>query len=82
MRLDAVDIGSVCRILDVRGEGVAVRRAKELGLVPGIICTVIRKAPFSGPVEVATPTSRIGIRTSDELWIEVEPLTTSMNEAS
>ena len=82
MNLDAIPVGKQCRILDIQGDIVAVRRAKELGLVHGVICTVVRKAPFSGPIEVATALAHIGIRTSDELQILVEPVVAHISEAA
>lgn len=59
-----------------------MRRAKELGLVPGVLCTVVRKAPFAGPIELATSLAHIGIRVSDELQIDVELLPAHVPEAA
>lgn len=59
-----------------------MRRARELGLVHGVVCTVVRRAPFSGPIELATPLAHIGVRPSDELRIDVEPVSVRMPEAA
>jgi Fe2+ transport system protein FeoA len=82
MRLESIPVGTQCRILDIQGEPAAVRRARELGLVHGIVCTVIRKAPFSGPIELATPLAHIGVRPSDDLRIDVEPVSARISEAA
>jgi len=82
MRLESIPVGSQCRILDIQGEPTAVRRARELGLVQGALCTVIRKAPFSGPLELATAMAHIGVRPSEELRIYVEPVPVCLSEAA
>jgi Fe2+ transport system protein FeoA len=82
MRLESIPVGSRCRILDIQGEAAAVRRAKELGLIHGVICTIVRKAPFSGPIEVATPLAHIGVRPTEDLIITVEPVVALASEAA
>ncbi|MFN4985447.1 MAG: ferrous iron transport protein A [Ignavibacteria bacterium] len=82
MRLESIPVGSRCRILEIQGEGGAVRRAKELGLIHGVICMVVRKAPFSGPIEVATPLAHIGVRPTEDLVIIVEPVAALVSEAA
>lgn len=63
--------GTTCTIVEISGDGSAALRARELGLLPGTVIRVIRKAPFGGPIEVATPVARIGIRPTDALVIRV-----------
>lgn len=82
MNLESIPVGEQCRILDIQGDVAAVRRAKELGLVQGVVCKVVRKAPFHGPIELAMSLGNIGIRTSDELRIEVEPMHQQRPEAA
>lgn len=82
MRLESIPVGRQCRILSIKGEDSAVRRAKELGLVDGVVCTIVRKALFSGPIEVATPLSHIGVRPSDELRIDVELVASPATEVA
>ncbi|MFN4907858.1 MAG: ferrous iron transport protein A [Bacteroidota bacterium] len=71
-QLDTCPVGTRCRILAVAGEESCVRRARELGLVEGVCCSVERKAPFHGPVEISTGQSRLGVRLGKELSIIVE----------
>jgi len=82
MNLESIPVGEFCRILDIQGDVLAVRRTKELGLVHGVVCRVIRKAPFHGPIELAMTLGNIGIRTSEELRIEVEPVQLQRSEAA
>ena len=51
-----------------------MRRAKELGLVEGVCCSVERRAPFRGPIEISTGRSRLGVRLGKELSVTVEVL--------
>lgn len=71
-QLETCPVGTQCRILAVCGEESCVRRAKELGLVEGVCCSVERKAPFNGPVEISTGHTRLGIRLGKELTVLVE----------
>ncbi|MBU3679398.1 MAG: hypothetical protein FGM32_07300 [Candidatus Kapabacteria bacterium] len=67
-------VGTRCMILSIDGEEFCVRRAQELGLVPGVVCCLERRAPFGGPVELSTDIARLGVRLGDELTIMVEAL--------
>ena len=66
-----VPAGSSVQIVSVEGGGGAARRALELGLVAGMICRVVRKAPFGGPLEIEVGRTRIGIRPAIDLCVLV-----------
>jgi Fe2+ transport system protein FeoA len=68
--LQHVPLGSRVRVVDV--QGTFRSRALELGVVPGVECTVIRKAPFGGAIELHTQTSSLAIRPADGLEVVVE----------
>lgn len=70
--LQSVPVGTRCRIVSLEGDPVHTRRAMELGMVPGAWCTILRKAPFGGPLEVVLDTARLGIRPTEDLRICVE----------
>ncbi len=70
--IQTLPAGTSCIIISIDGDSAVARRVRELGLVPGTWCRVVRKAPFGGPIEVATAVSRLGIRPSDGLVIMVE----------
>lgn len=82
MNLHEIEVGQHCRVVCVDGEGGCVRRVKELGLTTGVVCRMVRKAPFSGPMEIETPLAHLGIRTSEYLRIEVEVVTGPLAEAA
>lgn len=69
--IQAAPAGSEVEIVSVVGGGSAARRALELGLVVGMICRVIRKAPFGGPIELEVGRTRIGLRPADGLQVRV-----------
>ncbi len=41
-------------------------------MVPGAWCTILGKAPFGGPLEVALEGAHLGVRPTRELCIYVE----------
>ncbi|MBU3699035.1 MAG: ferrous iron transport protein A [Candidatus Kapabacteria bacterium] len=69
--LHTCPVGTKCRILSIDGEQSCVRRVMELGLVPGVVCTVERRAPFGGPIEISTGMTRLGVRLGSELRIMI-----------
>lgn len=48
-------------------------RVRELGLIPGKLCRIVRRAPFGGPLEVAVGNTHVGLRLNGVLRILVEP---------
>jgi ferrous iron transport protein A len=69
--LQDIEPGTECTIVSIDGDAGAALRARELGLLPGTRIRVVRKAPFRGPIEIATPVARLGIRPTDGLVIRV-----------
>ena len=53
---------------------LCVRRLTDLGLTPGTHVTVIKSAPFNGPLEVHVRRSRLalGRRMAEKVLVEVE----------
>lgn len=49
-------------------------RLMELGLTPGTLITLIRRAPFSGPVEIAYGHLRLAMRPAESDGIYVLPV--------
>jgi Fe2+ transport system protein FeoA len=62
------------RVVDVSGSEAGMLRVQELGVLPGTVITVLRRAPFGGPLDVMIGRVRIGIRPDTHLRITVEPL--------
>lgn len=74
LALDTAPIGSTVRITAIEGDAVAVQRVRELGIIVGALCRVIRRAPFGGAMELAVGRSRVGIRLDRSLHVSVEVL--------
>ena len=50
--LDLFEIGETGQIKKVEGEGKLRRRLFDMGVTPGAIVTLRKKAPFGDPLEV------------------------------
>lgn len=70
--IQAMSVGTLCRIVGITGDPAASNRIQELGLTLGTICTIMRKAPFGGPIEVAINRTRIALRTAGDLQVYVQ----------
>jgi len=72
--LQEIGIGIEYRIVEVQGSCPTAKRLRELGMIPGAVCRVVRRAPFGGPMEVALEHRTLGIRFEKGLSVIVEPL--------
>lgn len=50
--LTEIEVGQVGRIRAIKGGRKAVQRLHDMGLVPNVCVTVLKKAPFHGPLEL------------------------------
>ncbi len=73
--LQTIPVNEPYRIVRVSGDGAMAQRLRELGFIPGSTCTVVRRAPFGGPMEVALERRTVGLRLTSDVQILVEPLT-------
>ena len=73
--LQNIPIGEEFRVVAVTGDGATAQRVRELGLIPGAVVRVVRRAPFGGPMEVALERRHFGLRLDKGMSIQVEPLT-------
>ncbi|MBI2794394.1 MAG: ferrous iron transport protein A [Ignavibacteria bacterium] len=72
-RLENVSIGIPCKVVSMRGEDNTIQRVKELGMMAGSVVTVVRKAPFGGPIDVELFNTRIAMRMGADVEILVMP---------
>lgn len=70
--LEHLPAGTRCRIVSLEGNARHTERIMQLGLVPGVWCTIVRKAPFGGPLELELDAARLGVRPTRELRIYVD----------
>ncbi|MBU1719202.1 MAG: ferrous iron transport protein B [Bacteroidetes bacterium] len=71
MELAKLEEGKTGIILKVKGRGAFRKRLMEMGFVVGKAITVIKKAPFHGPVELSVMGTRIILRHEQAELIEV-----------
>jgi len=74
MHLDEVEPGGRVKVTHVAGSGSARRRLLDLGMVPGTVIEVLRRAPLGDPVEYRVRGSCISIRRREAHLVEVQPL--------
>ena len=63
--LDEVAIGDCVRIGDVAGEDAVTIRLLEMGLTPGVVVSVVGRAPFGDPLELEVRGYRLSIRRAE-----------------
>jgi len=74
LRLDQVEPGRKVKVVHVLGRGRSRRRLLAVGMVPGAIVEVLRKAPLKDPVEYRVKGSDFSIRGTDAHQVEVVPV--------
>ena len=63
--LDQIEPGSSATIVRVGAKGNARRRILEMGLCPGSLITMVRRAPLNDPVEFTVRGYFISLRNSE-----------------
>jgi ferrous iron transport protein A len=71
IRLDEAEPGSCVKVVHVLGRGKARRRLLAVGMVPGTVVRVLRKAPLDDPVEYRVKGADFSIRDRDAHLVEV-----------
>ncbi len=64
--------GSEARLLRIGGERSFRRRLLELGLLPGSLVRLIRRADLGGVLELEVRRSRVTVRSSEAGELEVD----------
>ncbi|MCB1076458.1 MAG: ferrous iron transport protein A [Verrucomicrobiae bacterium] len=72
--LSLLPVESAARIERYLSSDPALRRFRELGMLPGSAIRVVRRAPMGDPIEVAIGSSLLSIRKEQAAMIEVTPL--------
>ena len=71
MTLDQIKIGETCIIVKVNGEGRVRRRLFDMGVTPGIMVYVRKKAPLGDPIEITIRGYELTLRSVEANLIEV-----------
>jgi Fe2+ transport system protein FeoA len=64
-------IGIDARVVSVNGEGAVTRRLLEMGVIPGVTVSIVKKAPFGDPIEVRVRGYSLAMRRKEADAIEV-----------
>lgn len=69
--LDDLEVGPRARITAIRAEDAVMLRLMEMGLVPGTLVQVLKRAPFGGPMQVRVGDYRLSIRRREAAGLDV-----------
>ena len=70
--LDAVAVGATARVIDIGGDDAVAIRLLEMGLTPGVLITVLGRAPFGDPLELGLRGYRLSIRLAEASRVTIE----------
>jgi len=66
--------GTTAKVRSIVGPKWFRERIFELGLLPGITVTVVKKTPLGGPIIVEFLTQRLALSRKEAHWIHVDVL--------
>ncbi len=72
--LDMLDTGLSGRVVQVKGKGASRRRILEMGMVPGAIINVTKKAPLGDPVDFKLKGYNLSLRKKEAQMVVVVPM--------
>lgn len=52
MTLDTAPYGARARVVSVAGDGAVALRLMQMGVVPGVLVSVVKSAPLGDPIQV------------------------------
>jgi len=64
--------GSTATIASLSGGRSSLTRLREMGLVPGTLVTVVRRAPMGEPIEISVRGSRLAMRNHEAAHIQLQ----------
>jgi len=71
LTLNEIPIGATVRVIAVKGRNAITRRLMEMGVVPGVSITTIKKAPFGDPLEIRVRGYNLALRHNEATAVEV-----------
>ena len=74
MTLNDLRTGEKCRVLEVGSQGAVRRRLFDMGITPGTIIILRKKAPFGDPLLLALRGYQLSIRKKEAKEIKIEKL--------
>lgn len=76
--LDGLPLGIRARVTAVLGEGDIPLRLLEMGFLPDVEVSVVRRAPLGDPLEVEVLGYRLVLRCSEARQVRVRPASEAM----
>ena len=70
--LSELPAGASGRIASLTGGRASLTRLREMGMVPGTLVTVVRRAPMGEPIEVSVRGSRLAMRNHEAAHIQLQ----------
>ncbi|MFK7817819.1 MAG: ferrous iron transport protein A [Planctomycetaceae bacterium] len=71
MNLSQLERGQEAVVAGVDGTGAVMMRLMEIGLVPGRVVSVLRRAALGGPVELLVDRTRIAVRPTEAACVQL-----------
>lgn len=71
--LSSLPIGSRAIVRDFPKAGAAALRLRELGVLPGVVITLVRAAPLGDPLEIKVRGFNLTLRKTEAENVLVEP---------
>jgi ferrous iron transport protein A len=72
--LQSIKIGTKAILTSIEGNPEFIQRLNEMGFLPGTQFTLLRRAPFGGPIEIAYGQTRIAFRPDSSVTIHIHVL--------
>ncbi len=71
-KLNTFEVGETGLIKTVEGEGKIRRRLFDMGVTPGAIVTLVKKAPLGDPLEVNIRGYELTLRKDEACYVTLE----------
>ena len=72
MTLQDLQVGQKARVLTVGGSGALRQHFLDMGLIPGVVVTLVKLAPMGDPMELRVHSYELTLRLADAAKIDVE----------
>lgn len=70
--LNMLEIGEKARVIQVKGDGSFRKRLLDMGMVPGTVLSVTKKAPLGDPVDFKLKGYNLSLRKKEAKMVIVE----------
>lgn len=70
--LDQIEKGETGLVKKVEGEGKFRRRLFDMGVTPGAVVTLRKKAPMGDPIEITIRGYELSLRKAEALLVTIE----------